>query len=78
MKYESTVCQRCKVVLGPDDLSAGCAMLYQDRHDTPQVLRFTLCFNCFETLEEWISQQAQRRAQEREAARAERTKPSIQ
>jgi len=77
MSAETSICYRCKVVMGPEDPSAACAMLYQDRHDNTQALRFSLCLNCLETVEEWISQRAQRQAQAREAARAERTKPSV-
>jgi len=71
------ICQKCQVVMGQEDPSAGCAMLYLDRHDNQQVIHFTLCPNCFEQIDEWVTQVVQRQEAEREAAESKRTVPLV-
>jgi len=77
MSTEITFCQRCKVVLGPQDPKSHHKMIYLDGDGSPQLLLFSLCPSCRETLEEFMNQELEKQEAEREAAEAKRKEPSV-
>jgi len=70
MTTETSICDRCKVALvGPQELSTLCAVLFLNRDENPQVIRFTLCLDCNNEIGNYIRERGHRQEAERENAR---------